>query len=286
MSAWFGYAMAAFFLMGIQGFLYKVAAERRCDTARTTFVFMTTVAVLSSILWAFFKEPVGNLLTFTVLTLTNSLSFLTATMTFIEALKFISATTAYSVIRLNLVVVTVFSFAWFGDHPSLYQISGIVTALAAMLVFTKGINGHQSPLDHATRGIIYLVVSLCAAAVAAISSKFAAMYLGKLSFLTVVYAIGAIVSLTVAKEPKAHDSKSVGHGALVIGIAMGILNFGGYYAFLAALSDGPLSLVASITGMHFVISVILSILIYREKLTTAHIVGFVLTIMSLILLRL
>ena len=286
MSAWFGYAIAAFFLMGIQGFLYKVAAQRRCDTARTTFVFMTTVALLSSILWTFFREPVGNLLIFTVLTLTNSLSFLTATMTFIEALKFISATTAYSVIRLNLVVVTVFSFIWFGDHLSLYQISGIVTALAAMLVFTKGINGHQSPLDHSTRGIVYLVVSLCAAAVAAISSKFAAMYLGKLSFLTVVYAIGAIVSLTVAKRPKTHDSKSDSHGALVIGIAMGILNFGGYYAFLAALAKGPLSLVASITGMHFVVSVILSILIYREKLTTSHIVGFVLTIMSLVLLRL
>jgi uncharacterized membrane protein len=53
-----------------------------------------------------------------------------------------------------------------------------------------------------------------------------------------------------------------------------------------ALSKGPLSLVASITGMHFVVSVLLSILIYREKLTSARVVGFFLTILSIVLLSL
>jgi uncharacterized membrane protein len=73
---------------------------------------------------------------------------------------------------------------------------------------------------------------------------------------------------------------------LVIGSAMGILNFVGFYAFLSALSHGPLSLVASITGMNFVVSVALSILIYREKMTYARIAGFLLTIISIIFLRL
>jgi len=61
MSSWFGHSLIAFFLMGIQGFLYKVAAERRCDTARTTFVFMSTVAILSFALWIYLGESVGNL---------------------------------------------------------------------------------------------------------------------------------------------------------------------------------------------------------------------------------
>lgn len=286
MTAWFGYAVGAFFLMGFQGFLYKVAAERRYDTARTTFIFMTTVALLSSILWISVREPMGDILPFVILTLTNSLSFLAATMTFIEALKFLSATTAYSVMRLNLVVVTVFSFLWFGDHPSPYQIGGIVTALGAMLVLTKGMNGDQTSPNRSSQGLVYLLVSLFAAVIASISSKFAAMYLGKLPFLTVVYGIGAITSVTLTKKPQLHTVKHDGLGILVIGVAMGILNFGGYYAFLTALSQGPLSLVASVTGMHFVVSVVLSVLFYGEKLTTIRIVGFVLTIISLILLRL
>jgi uncharacterized membrane protein len=74
--------------------------------------------------------------------------------------------------------------------------------------------------------------------------------------------------------------------ALIIGVIMGLINFAGYYSFLKALSTGPLSIIASITGMHFVISIILSALIYKEKLTLLRILGIFLTVLSIILLRL
>ena len=65
---------------------------------------------------------------------------------------------------------------------------------------------------------------------------------------------------------------------------VGVLNFGGYLAFLKALSRGPLSLVASIVSMHFVVAIILSILIYRERLTAPRVVGFILTALSIALI--
>ena len=286
MSSWFWYSLIAFFLMGIQGFLYKVAAERRCDTALTTFIFMATVAILSSILWAYLREPVGNPTTLTILALVNSLTFLAATMTFIEALKFLSATFAYSIIRLNLVIITVFSFVWFDDQLTLFQVSGIIIALASMLILTKSMNQDGKQRERSKHGIVLLVVSLLASAIAAISSKFAAMYVGKLSFLIIVYSIAALSSMALTKKPNTAELQNNKRATIVIGIAMGVLNFVGYYAFLMALSRGPLSLVASITGMHFVVSVVLSILIYREKLTLARIIGFILTVASIILLRL
>jgi drug/metabolite transporter (DMT)-like permease len=287
MSSWFIYSLAAFFLMGIQGFLYKVAAEKRCDTARTTFIFMATVAVLSFIFWAYLREPMGNLATLTILAIVNSLTFLAATMSFIEALKFVSATTAYSVARLNLVILTIFSFVWFHDRPSMHQISGIVIALAAMIILTKGMNQGETKQEHFKKGFAFLMISLFTSAIAAISSKYAAMYVGKLSFLAFVYTIAALSSMALFKKPDINAPQR--HKAVTtvtVGLAMGILNFFGYYAFLMALSKGPLSLVASITGMHFVVSVLLSILIYREKLTSARVVGFFLTILSIILLSL
>jgi uncharacterized membrane protein len=130
------------------------------------------------------------------------------------------------------------------------------------------------------------VISLFASAIAGISSKFAAMYVGKLSFLAIVYTIAAISSLAFMKKQAPVEPQGDHMTTLVIGSAMGILNFVGFYAFLSALSHGPLSLVASITGMNFVVSVALSILIYREKLTYARIAGFLLTIISIIFLRL
>jgi uncharacterized membrane protein len=66
---------------------------------------------------------------------------------------------------------------------------------------------------------------------------------------------------------------------------MGIINFAGFYSFLKALSLGPLSIIVSITGMHFVIAVILSALIYKERLTRLKLLGISLTIVSVIFLR-
>jgi len=67
---------------------------------------------------------------------------------------------------------------------------------------------------------------------------------------------------------------------------MGLINFAGFYSFLKALSLGPLSIIISITGMHFVIAIILSVLIYKENLTLLRILGILLTIISIIFLRL
>jgi drug/metabolite transporter (DMT)-like permease len=163
--------------------------------------------------------------------------------------------------------------------------SGIAISLAAMLVLSKSMSGNDTPKEQSRRGAVFLVISLFASAVAGISSKFAAMYVGKLSFLTIVYTIAALFSLAFTKKQTPVESQGSRRITLVVGIAMGVLNFVGYYAFLSALSHGPLSLVASITGMHFVISVILSVFIYRETLTPGRVIGFLLTIASLLLLR-
>ena len=66
---------------------------------------------------------------------------------------------------------------------------------------------------------------------------------------------------------------------------MGLINLAGFYAFLSALSLGPLSIIVSITGMHFVIAVILSVIIYKEKLSARRILGIVLTVASVVFLR-
>ena len=66
---------------------------------------------------------------------------------------------------------------------------------------------------------------------------------------------------------------------------MGVLNFFGFYAFLTALETGPLSVIALITGMHFIIAITLSVVIYREKLTAHRCVGLILTVLAVIFLK-
>ena len=109
MDNWYAQAIIALILMGTQRFLYQVSAERNCHTAWTTFSFMATVALLSSVLFFFRNESVPNI-TFTfIIGILNSGAFLVATMTHIEALKRPPSSVVYSIIRLNVVVVVLFS---------------------------------------------------------------------------------------------------------------------------------------------------------------------------------
>jgi drug/metabolite transporter (DMT)-like permease len=274
------------FFMGTQRFLYKVSAERKCNTAWTTFSFMATVALLSSFLFLFLQEPVTDVFFLVFIALVNSASFLAATLTHIESLKRIPSSVAYPIIRLNAVIVVIFSILYFKDRLSFYQVTGIVLAMAVMVLLTRQLDPAQAPSGDLRRGLVFVFVSLLAGAVASISSKFAALHANKLAFIALSYIIATVSSFAVRDRFQTDETNRNHRDALIIGFVMGLINLAGYYSFLKALSMGPLSLIVSITGMHFVIAVILSVIVYREKLTLSRILGIVLTVLSIVLMRL
>ena len=285
MTGWYVYAILALILLGFQRFLYKVSAERQCNTAWTTFSFMATVAILSSTLFFVLGEPVSHIEFLIFIALINSLAFVIATISHIEALKHIPGSVAYPMIRLNAVLVVVFSILFFKDHLSFYQGLGIVLALAVIVVLAIGINDQDAPNKNIGRGSIFVLISLLGGAGAAISSKYAAGNTNKMAFIAISYILSTLFSFGLRKKLPTEDAHKTQKEALIIGVIMGVFNLAGFYSFLKALSTGPLSIIASMTGMHFVISIILSALIYREKLTGLRILGIFLTVLSMIFLR-
>lgn len=283
MIDWYAYAIAAFFLMGTQNFLYKVSAARGYHTGSITFFFMATVASLGSILWLIRWEPIANPGLLLFLSLLNSLSFLVATVTHIESLKYLPATTVYSITRLNLVIVTVFSVLFLKDELSLRQIAGILCAMGAIPILSRRLDRGETAKGQGRQGFIYLAICLLTSALALISSRYAAVYVSKIAFLTLVYTMATLAAGLGNRFRTAAD-RSNRKGTFALGFAIGILNFAGYLAFLKALSLGSLSLVASIVSMHFVVAIVLSIFIYRERLTISRVLGFVLTILSIALI--
>jgi len=286
MESWYSFSIIALFLMGTQRFLYKVSAEKRCNTAWTTFSFMATVAVLSSILFLVLEETVTNLQFLLFIGLVNSVAFLLATITHIEALKNIPASVAYPIIRLSAVFVVIFSVLFFKDRPSLYQVIGIVLAMVVIVLLTRDVNDETSSYVRRKTGFLCIFVALIAGAVAIISSKFAAMHTNKMAFIAISYIASSVFALGMRKRLQTEEANENPKDALLIGFAMGLINFAGYYSYLKALSTGPLSIISSIIGMHFIIAIILSALIYREKLTPSRVLGISLTLVSIILLKL
>jgi drug/metabolite transporter (DMT)-like permease len=286
MFSWYEYALLALLLLGAQRFLYKVAAEKKYQTTWITFSFMATVTFLSAGVYFFQQKPVDAPWILFGVSLVNSGAFLLATVAHIEALKYLPTHTVYTIIRLNVVVIVILSILIFQDKLGGIQVVGILFAVGAMMILTREVQRENVVSSKSRKGFVLALIALVAGAAASISSKFAALYTDKMAFMALSYLISMFGALGLKHWFQKED---VGGGfikSLPIGVAMGILNFAGFYAFLTALTTGPLSIIAAITGMHFVIAILLSMLIYKEKISRIGFAGVCLTIVSILLLKL
>jgi len=285
MTNWYVLSIVALVLMGVQRFLYKVSAERECNTVWTTFSFMATVTILSAGSFLALKESVSDARMLLLTAGINSASFVLGTITHIEALKYVPSSVVYPIIRLNMVVVVLFSILFLHDRVSLHQVLGILLAIAVIVILTRDAEELKGAMRSVRKGLFLVFVSLVSGSVASISSKFAAVYSNKLGFMALSYFLGTVFSAALIRKSGKEGSGGSRIDAIRIGLLMGLINFVGFYTFLAALSVGPLSIIVSITGMHFVIAVLLSVIVYKEKLSGMRIVGMGLAIVSILFLR-
>ncbi len=319
MQTWFLFSLAALLLLGGQRFLYKVAAVKNCPTFLTTFCFMVTVAVLSSGLLILRPPNIPSMGFLVLISLANSLTFVCATLAHIQALKHMPATVAYPMIRMNIVLVVLFAVVFLQERLAPLQTAGILLSFATIWVLSRD-SAPDSKAQAQAKGLVLVFLAMIAGALSAISSKYAAENTDLLTFIALSYIFSTLFTLApklvaVAKHlmqarnpdqvqavaqkeiqseipaetweetwEKTQD-KTQRRQAVIIGLAMGLLNLAGFYLFLKALALGPLAIVASVNGMHFLVAVILSVVIFREKLTPSRLLGLVLAILAIVLLH-
>jgi len=286
MVNWFSLTVICFFLYGVQRFLYKVSAQRNCNTAWTTLSFMGTVALMSTLLWFGSDEVLKNLPWLLLLSLINSLTFFADTIVTIEALRYLPTTVVYPVTRMSAVLVVIFSVIYFHDRLNLCQVAGIVLAIGVILTLTRFSEEEKREYKNVRKGLVLIVLAVLAGAVAAVSSKFAALYTNQMAFIALTYTLSMLFSLGLRK-PFEKGGASPHYGeALLIGLVMGLVNFGAFYALLKAMEVGPLSIIIPVVGMNFVIANILASIVYGEKLTWLKAAGILMTVASLLLMKL
>jgi drug/metabolite transporter (DMT)-like permease len=285
MADWYLYSLVALLLLGTQRFLYKVAAERDCSSGLTTAVFMGMVTLLSGVVFLFTDSPLPNLSLLMLLALVNSISFAVATIAHIEALRHLPAGITFPLTRLNLGVVVVVSVSYFGEQLSPWQWLGVLVGFAVVAVLARDAGSEVRPAGSRRAGFCLVAICVVCGAIAAISSKVAAVSTSTSGFMAMSYLLGTGFALVIERHWGRGKKPGRRRAAIGIGAIMGILNFVGFYAFLLALQSGPLSAIALITGMHFVIASGLSVLLYQERLTMARTVGIGLTLLSVVLLR-
>ncbi|MEZ4483101.1 MAG: DMT family transporter [Syntrophotaleaceae bacterium] len=286
MAHWYLLALTALVVLGLQRFLYKVSAEMRCNSAVTTFAFMATVALLSWGVYLSRGPAVPQFGPLLVISLVNSLGFLTSTLATIEALKNLSAGSVYPLTRLSTVLSVLFSLAYFGDRLSLRQGLGVLLALGVIVLLarSRGSAGIATP-GHARRGFLLALLAIAGGAASTVSSKFAAVQVDSFGFMAVSYSMSTLLVLGVKNRMFPSESGQRTRPALLIGLVMGVTNFFGYYALLQALASGPLAIIAPLVGMYFIMAVLLSFLIYHERISRQQLLAILLTIFSILLMK-
>ncbi len=166
-----------------------------------------------------------------------------------------------------MVVVVLFPSSFFMTMCRCNRFWASFFAIAVIVILTRDAEEGKASLGSVRRGLFLVFVSLISGSVASISSKFAAVYSNKLGFMALSYFLGTLFSAALIKKSGKEGIRQNHKEALLIGLLMGLINFVGFYTFLAALSVGPLAIIVSVTGMHFVIAVILSVIVYKEKLS-------------------
>ncbi len=282
---WFPLTVICLFLYGIQRFLYKVSAERNCNTAWTTLSFMGTVAFLSTILWLTSDETVKNLSWLLILSLINSLTFFVDTIVTIEALRYLPTNVVYPLARMSAVLVVIFSLLYFHDQLNAYQATGVIMAIGVILTLTRFTDQERRENRNLRKGLLLIGLAVLTGAVAAVSSKFAALYTNQMAFIALTYTLSMMFSLGLRK-PFEKEGASPHYGeALLIGFFIGLVNFGAFFALLQAMARGPLSIIIPVVGMNFVVANILAVVFYREKLTWVKGLGILMTVISLALMK-
>lgn len=285
MPDWYLLSLVALLLLGGQRFLYKVAAERNCSSPLTTAVFMATVTALSGVTFALSGDSPGPLFNLLLLATVNSLAFALGTVANMEALRRLPTAVTFPLTRLSLLLVIGFSMVYLGERPSPWQWLGILLGLVVVVALATDLGGSATSRKQQGTGLLLVAACVLCGAVSSISSKFAALTTSKSGFMALSYLFGTLFSLALAGRWSQREAVKRPGAVAGIGVLMGLLNFAGFYAFLAALERGPLSVIALITGMHFVIAIALSALIYREKIPPRRLLGIVLTLLAVLAIQ-
>jgi bacterial/archaeal transporter family protein len=90
--------------------------------------------------------------------------------------------------------------------------------------------------------------------------------------------VAIVVLYTLNFRPDIHPR------GMALGIITGILGFLGALFFLLAVSEGPLSLIAILTALSPVISILLAILVLNEPITLKQSVGIIFALAAILLI--
>jgi len=287
---WFVYSALAVILYGGVDFLYKAAAHFLCSSRRILNTSAITVSFLSLLFILITKSAFANFELLVLFALINSFFFAVGSISKIQSLKYIPSSYAFPVAKLNSVFLILYSIVLFNDKPNALQWTGILISVSIPIFLGLSMQ-NKNNVTHSNvrlKGLFFAVIAAFSTSLSMLAGKYASSSVPNLNYMFVSYLFVVFYTLIlnrVGESPEKEKPHKYYNKILLFGIPIGILNFAGYYFVLQAFASGPLSLIQGITSNSFVISVLLAILIFKERFTYKNAIVVALAVISILLIK-
>ena len=292
MESWFVYAVLATLLYGALNFLFTMAAERGCDADGLVGAVGLSVAGLAFGTLLFTEAAPGTVFTRPVwiYAFFNGLFFALSTLAKVGALKRAPAATVFTLDRLNSLAVLAIGFLFFRETARPVQIAGIATGLGVLGLVTLDQRVHFTGAGSRAR-LAGILLALGSAAFTALTLTVGKLLAGssanRIAYIGVSYALVFVFTSVRRRVVGAGPGPAPGakaHRRALFGLAIGALNYAGYFLLLQAFGCGPLSLAQAVFSCSIIIPILLSRLFYGERMSAWQVAAIGLAILSVALI--
>ncbi len=286
--SWFIYTLLTLFIYGFIDFFYKVAANHNCVSSRILHFSSLTVACLSLLAILLIGSEFLHFKAIIFYAFLNSTFFTLGIICKISSLKKAPAGIIFPLTKINSIFLILIAVFFLGETLLFRQWLGVLLSFLMVLYINFNLKDEAEkkklfPLKTQKLGVLLAIIAAISTAISMLTGKFAAAEVSIFPYMCVSYFLVWGNTLWINRwVVPGGGARSV---EMIFGLVIGVLNFAGYFCFLQAVKLGPLSLVQGINSNVFVIPILLSVLVYKEKLDFRKIFILLLTLVCIFLIK-
>lgn len=281
---WFIYAVFSALAFGLAGFMMKVSSMKNGSLNHLLWglYFSGTLAFLW---WVYYTDAV--ILSAPVVAAGTIIGIGSAmgNVLFMKALDHGPASLTSPLVNSHILLTVFMSLLLYKEDISFVEIIGIVLLILAVSLLPIDPNESMRIRNGYWYGLVFVSMVLFFLRNGGLKIT-EEMNLPNTFILFISYLYGFVwFTLAIQKERKQKKQWKEIQTGLIWGIGSGIFSFAGMQLYSIALDKGPASIVAPIFATNSLIVVLLSIVIYRERLSLVQSVSLILLLSGIVALR-
>lgn len=285
MSTWFLISLASAITFGLSGFLMKVSSAKNGDDDYLLWGLYLTGS-LGFLWWSVKTDDIQFTLISIIAGIVVGVGSAFGNLLFMKALLIGPASLTSPLVNANIVLTMAMSMLIYGEIISVTEAVGVFLLIAAITLLPIDPNENLRIRNKRWYLLIFLAMLLFFFRNGGLKIT-EEMHLSNTSILLISYLFGLawFTWQILRKSSPSGCRQRKNLTGMVWGLGAGIFSFGGMQLYAIALDQGPATIIAPIFSTNSLVVAILSILIFRERLSLMQSMSLVLLFAGLILIR-